>query len=146
MYNGVRHFLFIIPPLAVLGGLAAGFIIWMIAQKSQRVAIATALAMFAGTIVPVTDMVRIHPYQYANFNRIAGGIYEADDNFMLDYWGLAFKQAAQELRNKLDRAARGPNPGPALARRGLRPASRRRGGARSRIRDHLGAERALTSR
>jgi hypothetical protein len=101
MYNGVRHFLFIIPPLAVLGGLAAGFIIWMIAQRSQRVAIATALVMFAGTIVPVTDMVRIHPYQYANFNRIAGGIYEADDNFMLDYWGLAFKQAAQGLRNKL---------------------------------------------
>jgi hypothetical protein len=57
--------------------------------------------MLAGVIVPMSDMVRIHPYQYANFNRIAGGIYEADDNFMLDYWGLAFKQAAQELRTKL---------------------------------------------
>jgi hypothetical protein len=111
MYNGVRHFLFIIPPLAVLGGLAAGFIIWMIAQKSQRVAIATALAMLAGTIVPVSDMVRIHPYQYANFNRIAGGIYEADDNFMLDYWGLAFKQAAQELRNKLTEQLQVPTQG-----------------------------------
>jgi hypothetical protein len=111
MYNGVRHFLFIIPPLAVLGGLAAGFIIRLIAQRSQRVAIATALVMFAGTIVPVTDMVRIHPYQYANFNRIAGGIYEADDNFMLDYWGLAFKQAAQELRHKLTEQLQVPTRG-----------------------------------
>jgi hypothetical protein len=101
MYNGIRHFLFVIPPLAVLGGLAAGFIIEAIRKKSQQAAIATALVMLAGVIVPVTDMVRIHPYQYANFNRIAGGIYEADDNFMLDYWGLAFKQAAQGLRDKL---------------------------------------------
>jgi hypothetical protein len=83
----------------------------MIAQRSQRVAIATALVMFAGTIVPVTDMVRIHPYQYANFNRIAGGIYEADDNFMLDYWGLAFKQAAQELRHKLTEQLQVPTRG-----------------------------------
>ena len=101
MYNGIRHFLFIIPPLAALGGAAAGFIIETIRKRSQQAAIATALAMLAAVIVPVTDMVRIHPYQYANFNRIAGGIYEADDNFMLDYWGLAFKQAAQELRTKL---------------------------------------------
>jgi hypothetical protein len=101
MYNGIRHFLFVIPPLAVLGGLAVSVIIETIRKKSQQAAIAVALIMFAGAIVPVIDMVRIHPYQYANFNRIAGGIYEADDNYMLDYWGLAFKQAAQGLRDKL---------------------------------------------
>ncbi len=56
-------------------------------------------------------MVRIHPYQYANFNRIAGGIYEADDNYMLDYWGLAFKQAAQELRTKLTEQLETPTKG-----------------------------------
>ncbi|HKY86412.1 MAG TPA: glycosyltransferase family 39 protein [Pseudorhodoplanes sp.] len=111
MYNGIRHFLFVIPPLAVLGGLAAGFIIEAIRKKSQQVAIAFALIMFAGVIVPVTDMVRIHPYQYANFNRIAGGIYEADDNYMLDYWGLAFKQAAQGLRDKLTEQLETPTKG-----------------------------------
>jgi hypothetical protein len=111
MYNGIRHFLFVIPPLAVLGGVAAGFIIETIRKASPRAAIATALAMLAGVIVPVTDMVRIHPYQYANFNRIAGGIYEADDNFMLDYWGLAFKQAAQELRTKLTEQLEVPTKG-----------------------------------
>ena len=36
MYNGIRHFLFVIPPLAVLGGLAAGFIIETIRKKPQR--------------------------------------------------------------------------------------------------------------
>jgi hypothetical protein len=111
MYNGIRHFLFVIPPLAVLGGLAAGFIIETIRKKSQQAAVAFALMMFAGVIVPVIDMVRIHPYQYANFNRIAGGIYEADDNYMLDYWGLAFKQAAQELRTKLTEQLETPTRG-----------------------------------
>ena len=111
MYNGIRHFLFVIPPLAVLGGLAAGFIIETIRKKSQQAAIATALVMFAGVIMPVIDMVRIHPYQYANFNRIAGGIYEADDNYMLDYWGLAFKQAAQGLRDKLTEQLETPTKG-----------------------------------
>lgn len=111
MYNGIRHFLFVIPPLAVLGGLAAGFIIDAIRKKSQQAAIATALVMLAGVIVPIIDMVRIHPYQYANFNRIAGGIYEADDNFMLDYWGLAFKQAAQGLRDKLTERLEVPTKG-----------------------------------
>lgn len=111
MYNGIRHFLFVIPPLAVLGGLAGGWIIETIRARSPQAAIAAGLVMLAGVILPVTDMVRIHPYQYASFNRIAGGVYEADDNYMLDYWGLAFKQAAEELRNKLTEQLETPTKG-----------------------------------
>ncbi|MES1154928.1 MAG: glycosyltransferase family 39 protein [Pseudorhodoplanes sp.] len=111
MYNGIRHFLFVIPPFAVLCGLAGAWIIEQIRKHSQPAAIAASLVMLAGIIVPVTDMVRIHPYQYANFNRIAGGVYEADDSFMLDYWGLAFKQAAQELRTKLTEQLEVPTKG-----------------------------------
>lgn len=111
MYNGIRHFLFVIPPLAVLGGLAGGWIIETIRVRSPQAAIAAGLVMLAGVILPVTDMVRIHPYQYASFNRIAGGVYEADDNYMLDYWGLAFKQAAEELRNKLTEQLETPTKG-----------------------------------
>ena len=67
--------------------------------------------MLAGVILPVIDMVRLHPYEYAYFNRIAGGVYEADDNYMLDYWGLAFKQAAEELRDKLTEQLETPTKG-----------------------------------
>ena len=42
---------------------------------------------------------------------------------MLDYWGLAFKQAAQELRAKLSRRQRDAGRRPALEDRGMRPAS-----------------------
>jgi hypothetical protein len=51
--------------------------------------------------MPVIEMVRVHPYQYTYFNWMAGGIRAADERYMLDYWGLAFKQAAQQLKARL---------------------------------------------
>ena len=46
-------------------------------------------------------MIRLHPYQYTHFNHIAGTVRGADNWFMLDYWGLAFKQASDGLREQL---------------------------------------------
>ena len=100
LYNGLRHFVFVVPPFAVLGGLAGG---WLFAQARAipaRVALAVALA--CGVALPVSDMVRLHPYQYSAFNWASGGVRMAHDNYMLDYWGLAFKQAGEALRVKLD--------------------------------------------
>ena len=46
-------------------------------------------------------MVRLHPYEYVYFNPLIGGVRGAQGKYMLDYWGLAFKQAADELRTRL---------------------------------------------
>ena len=46
-------------------------------------------------------MARLHPYEYTHFNWLAGGVRAAHDRYMLDYWGLAFKQASQALLAKL---------------------------------------------
>jgi pantothenate kinase-related protein Tda10 len=43
----------------------------------------------------------LHPYEYTSFNVFAGGVQRAQHNYMLDYWGLAFKQASDELRVRL---------------------------------------------
>jgi hypothetical protein len=101
MYNGIRHFVFIMPPLAVLGGLA-GVWLWQRLARFGRPALAAgALVATAAVASPVVEMVRLHPYQYTHFNHLAGGVKAADDHYMLDYWGLAFKQAADELHAKL---------------------------------------------
>jgi hypothetical protein len=47
--------------------------------------------------LPAIEMVRLHPYQYVYFNHLAGGARGADGRYMLDYWGLALKQASTEL-------------------------------------------------
>ncbi len=101
MYNGIRHFVFVLPPLAVAGGLAGHFALMRL-QRLGRAAIGGfAALLFAGIALPAIEMVRLHPYQYVYFNGIAGGLRGADGRYMLDYWGLAFKQASQELRRVL---------------------------------------------
>jgi hypothetical protein len=109
MYNGIRHFVFLLPPLAVLGGLAGA---WLFDAVSRfRFGTAAAVIIFcAGVILPVVEMVRLHPYEYSYFNRLIGGVAGAQSRYMLDYWGLSFKQASQALAEKIA-ADKIPQPG-----------------------------------
>ncbi len=102
LYNGIRHFIFVIPPMTVIAGVAFAWTMnWL---RDNRVSWQpVALAVFAfGLLLPLGEMIRLHPYQYTHFNHIAGTVRGADDRFMLDYWGLAFKQASDELREQLE--------------------------------------------
>src|SRR6202790_1989065 len=102
LYNGIRHFIFVIPPMGVLGGVAFTWLMgWL--RGDHRGAQAAAMAVFSfGLMLPLAEMIRLHPYQYTHFNHIAGTVRSADALFMLDYWGLAFKQASDGLRDQLD--------------------------------------------
>ena len=102
MYNGIRHFLFILPPICVLGGLAGGALLRWLYDRSRIAAGAGAIAIVAGLAVPGYHMIALHPYQYTYFNAISGGMRAADKGYMLDYWGLSFKEAADELLGILD--------------------------------------------
>src|SRR6202000_2477359 len=102
LYNGIRHFIFVIPPMTVLAGLTFEWIMrWL--KENRRSWQPAVLAVFLfGLLLPLGEMIRLHPYQYTHFNHIAGTVRAADDRFMLDYWGLAFKQASDELRDQLE--------------------------------------------
>jgi hypothetical protein len=111
LYNGVRHFIFVVPPFAVIGGLAVALLVKR-AKRYGKVALGVVTVVFAGGVtLPVIEMVRLHPYQYTSFNLASGGVPMAHDNYMLDYWGLAFKQAAEELRERLKAAGEKPPAG-----------------------------------
>jgi hypothetical protein len=101
LYNGIRHFIFVIPPMAVLGGVAFAWLMdWL--RVNHRGAQAAAVAVFSfGLMLPLAEMIRLHPYQYTHFNYIAGTVRAADDLYMLDYWGLALKQASDALREEI---------------------------------------------
>jgi Dolichyl-phosphate-mannose-protein mannosyltransferase len=111
LYNGIRHFIFVIPPMTVLAGLAfARGMEWL--GENRRSWQPAALIVFAfGLSLPLGEMIRLHPYQYTHFNHIAGTVRGADDRYMLDYWGLAFKQASDGLREQLDERHETPPPG-----------------------------------
>ena len=136
MYNGIRHFVFVTPPLAVLGGLAVAWLIERLAPR-PRLRAATLGALGLAASVTAVDMVRLHPYQYAHYNHLVGGLQTADREFMLDYWGLAFKQAGEDLRAEIDRRGLKAAGGPALEGRHLRPAQCGAHRARPQFRRHL---------
>jgi hypothetical protein len=101
LYNGIRHFIFLIPPMAVLGGVAFEWAMsWMKDNRRSWQPVAMLVFVF-GLLLSLGEMIRLHPYQYTHFNHIAGTVRAADDRFMLDYWGLALKQASDGLREQL---------------------------------------------
>ena len=101
MYNGVRHFLFVVPPLAVAGGLAGAWLLDVLRARGQLATMTAGAVLVIGLALPVVDMARRHPYEYTSFNRLAGGVAGARERYMLDYWGLALKQASQGLAAKI---------------------------------------------
>jgi hypothetical protein len=108
MYNGIRHFVFVLPPFAVLGGLAGAWIARRLEPLGHAALVAGALVLVVGAVSPVIAMARLHPYEYTHFNRIAGGTAGARPRFMLDYWGLSLTQASRQLRALI--AERGEQP------------------------------------
>jgi len=102
LYNGIRHFVFVIPPMTVLAGAAFAWgMDWL--KENHRRWQPAAMAVFSfGLLLPLSEMIRLHPYEYTHFNHIAGTVRSADNFFMLDYWGLALKQASDGLREELD--------------------------------------------
>jgi hypothetical protein len=107
-YNGIRHFLFAVPPIALLAGLAVPWLIdWARRQSSRALIILTLLAA-AAVLDPVVAMVRLHPYEYTYFNLLAGGERGARKNYMIDYWGLSFKQAGEALHGWLEATGEKP--------------------------------------
>jgi len=145
MYNGIRHFVFVLPPLAVAGGLCANIIVEYL-QRFGRTALAAAAAIFVfGISLPVIAMIRLHPYEYVDFNEIAGGVRGAQSRFMLDYWGLRSRKRARTCAHDWPSVARIPRPGGA-GRSQCAAASASRTRARRYIRSRPGTRRGPTLR
>ena len=104
LYDGLRHLLFVVPPLAVLA--AVGWI--ALITVPRRPAAAAALAALAvGLAEPAAFSWRNHPNQVVYFNPIAGGPRGAVGQFELDYWGNCLYQAQQSVA-RLARTANMP--------------------------------------
>ncbi len=111
MYNGIRHFVFLTPPFAALGGLAGAWIIRRLRHYGRAAVIAGAAILALGIAYPAAQMARLHPYEYTFFNRFAGGVTGARPWYMIDYWGLSMTQASRQLRALLAERGETPPPG-----------------------------------
>ena len=99
IYDGLRHFLFVFPPLAALAGISAAAFIG--ATTIPVVARVTGVALLLITAsTTVVDMTSLHPYEYVYFNRLFGGLPAARGRFDTDYWGVSYKEGFEWLVNE----------------------------------------------
>jgi hypothetical protein len=92
MYDGFRHFLFIVPPLFVLGGIALDAAFDWVRRSWLQAALVLAL-LLPGLIPDI----RLHPYQYTYYNQFVGGTGKAAQRFETDYWLTCYKEAVEQL-------------------------------------------------
>jgi hypothetical protein len=93
VYDGIRHFLFILPAVALLAGLGAASLLQFARTPRHRIIVATALA--GAVCLPVVSLVRLHPYQMTYFNLFVGGLRGADGRYETDYWVSSYREAIE---------------------------------------------------
>jgi len=94
IYNGLRHFLFLLP-LLVLSSLLFMF---EASEKSRKNRAALFSVFVVCNVLLGINLYKLHPYEYLYFNNFIGGISGAHGKFALDYWGASYKEAAEWLK------------------------------------------------
>ncbi len=94
VYDGIRHFLFILPAMALLSGIGASSLAAQMLRVIHRRALAVP-AVMALVLIPLQNMVRLHPYQVAYFNSSVGGVSAAWKHYDTDYFVSSYKEAAE---------------------------------------------------
>lgn len=90
LYDGMRHFLFVVPVITVLVAWAWHQLIgW---NNNKTIAWGASAVLTILLALPAYWMVKSHPYQYVYFNELAGGIESAYGKYETDYWMNSIKE------------------------------------------------------
>jgi hypothetical protein len=92
IYDGLRHFLFILPPIAALAGVAVAGALQWVRQYGALPHGSVVLALTIASADGVTTMRRLHPYQHVGFNRLAGGLPRAVERYESEYYGTTYRE------------------------------------------------------
>lgn len=93
MYDGFRHFLFILPPVFITCGLAFEWFLKTILPIQWLRALAVFLIVLPGLL----SIPQLHPYAYTYYNKFVGGTGGAFRSYETDYWLTCYKEAVGQL-------------------------------------------------
>jgi hypothetical protein len=93
LYNGVRHLLFVVPPLMIIAGVAWARMHAAAGGWGRAVVVVFVLACG----LQVMALRELHPNEYVYYNRLVGGVAGASGRFELDYWGTSLAELARNL-------------------------------------------------
>jgi hypothetical protein len=102
-FCGLRHFLFVLPPMAVLTGVGLDAAIARAAAWYRPVAAALLAVIAAGFSWNALTLYRLHPYEYVVYNPLVGGLAGASRLYATDYWATIMPEAVDGLEAYLAR-------------------------------------------
>jgi len=97
LYNGMRHFLFVVPLLGVLAAVGLTRLIEMLGRRSRGLTIAGVSVLTLAVARQAWIAADLHPNQYVYYNALAGDLKGAQGNFELDYWGSSLAEASKPV-------------------------------------------------
>lgn len=101
VYNGFRHFLFVVPPLVCLAAITLAWFDEWCATRNPLIR-RTAGIVFVGCLAWIAvAMIHLHPYQYIYYNALVGGIRGAQGRYELDYYCHTYAGAVRLLDRRL---------------------------------------------
>ena len=96
-FTGLRHFLFVIPALAILAGIGLDTALTAFARRGRMVTAGGLAVVTACFVWNAVTLVRLHPYEYLFYNNVVGGLEGASRHYDLDYWFGSMPEALNQL-------------------------------------------------
>ncbi len=103
VFTGMRHFLFVIPALAVLAGVGFDTAATALTTRGRMIGSSVLAAVTACFLLDAVTLVRLHPYEYLFYNPAVGGLQGASRRYDLDYWFGSMPEAIHQLEAYLRR-------------------------------------------
>ena len=104
-FTGLRHFLFVIPALAVFAGVGLDAALASLARRGRMVVSGGLAVAAACLLLDVVTLVRLHPYENLFYNSLVGGFEGASRRYDSDYWFSSMPEALNQLETYLRRTA-----------------------------------------
>ncbi|HKF71105.1 MAG TPA: glycosyltransferase family 39 protein [Stellaceae bacterium] len=99
LFDGMRHFIFVLPPIAALAAVMMDRALDWVQRLSFRRWAYAALGLYAAAHVGIMAM--LHPDEYVYYNAFIGGVEGADGLFKTDYWANSYAEAVGGLEDYL---------------------------------------------
>lgn len=100
-FTGLRHFLFVVPVLSALAGIAFDTALAALAKRHRDLAAVAGVAVAASFVWVAGVLVRLHPYEYLFFNEFVGGLKGASRRYDTDYWVNMMPEGVKDLEDFL---------------------------------------------
>jgi hypothetical protein len=97
IYDGYRHFLFILPPVFITAGLA-----FQALKERLRITWHYALVSLVLVAPGVIGLVKMHPYEYTYYNLLVDGTGGAYRHYETDFWLTCYKELMAQVDEGID--------------------------------------------